>query len=381
MTATASITETKLIESARDFRLTHIEPHAQRWENARSQPIDTLREAAKVGLLSFETPQKFGGMGACFQTKQSLCEELARSDMAFTFAMINTQNIAAKLANCANPQRYRALIADLMRGELFGATALSEPGAGSDFSGITTRAERTGDGWLLNGTKGWITNTAIADIFVVYAQTNLEAGWRGIASFLVDARQPGFVRGDIYQLMGGHAIGAGEFHLRNFHVENEDMLSPPEEAFKQAMALVNSARSYVASMCCGMMAGSLNTALDYGEQRMAFGRPVLDNQGLAWSLAEVATDLEALRALVDKAGQLIDRGEDAVLAAAVAKKFAGRVTVPAITSCIQAMGANGLRENNALGRHLTAAKIAAFTDGSTEMMNERISAAIRKTSL
>ena len=159
------------------------------------------------------------------------------------------------------------------------------------------------------------------------------------------------------------------------------MLSGPGEAFKQAMALVNGARSYVASMCCGMMAGALNTALEYGEQRMAFGRPVLDNQGLAWSLAEVVTDLEALRALVDKAGHLIDKGEDAVLAAAVAKKYAGRVTVPAITSCIQAMGANGLREDNTLGRHLAGAKIAAFTDGSTEMMNERISATMRNTSL
>lgn len=130
-----------------------------------------------------------------------------------------------------------------------------------------------------------------------------------------------------------------------------------------------------------MMAGALNTALEYGEQRMAFGRPVLDNQGLAWSLAEVVTDLEALRALVDKAGHLIDNGEDAVLAAAVAKKYAGRVTVPAITACIQAMGANGLREDNTLGRHLAGAKIAAFTDGSTEMMNERISATMRDTSL
>jgi alkylation response protein AidB-like acyl-CoA dehydrogenase len=135
-------TATNLIEAARDFRLTHIAPYAQDWENARLQPIVTLRQAAKVGLLSFETPKEFGGMGASFQTKQAICEELARSDMAFAFAMINTQNIAAKLARCANSQRYRALITDLMRGELFGATALSEPGAGSDFSGITMSAEQ-----------------------------------------------------------------------------------------------------------------------------------------------------------------------------------------------------------------------------------------------
>ena len=373
--------EPDLIKSARDFRLQYLAPRAQSWEKARLQPVDVLREAAKVGLLSFETPTEFGGMAASFQTKQAICEELARSDMAFAFAMINTQNIAAKLANSANPQRYEALITGLMDGDVFGATALSEPGAGSDFSGISTSAQQTSDGWVLNGTKGWITNTPIADIFVVYAQTSPEEGWRGIASFLVDARKPGFERGEVYQLMGGHAIGAGEFHLQDFKVENEDMLAPPGEAFKQAMALVNSARSYVASMCCGMIADALNIALDYGEKRVAFGRPVLDNQGLAWSLAEVLTDLQALRALAERAGQLIDGGEDAVLAAAVAKKYAGRVTVPSITACIQAMGANGLREDKTLGRHLACAKIAAFTDGSTEMMNERISASMRNASL
>ena len=164
---------------------------------------------------------------------QAVCEELSRADMAFSFAMINTQNIAAKLAFSENPRRYDNLIAGLMSGDLFGATALSEPDAGSDFSGISTRADKTADGWLLNGTKGWITNTAIADIFIVYAQTSPGAGWRGIASFLVDARAPGFERGDIYQLMGGHAIGAGEFHLRDYAVASGDMLSPPGEAFKQ----------------------------------------------------------------------------------------------------------------------------------------------------
>jgi alkylation response protein AidB-like acyl-CoA dehydrogenase len=371
------MTETGLLDIARQFRLDTIAPQAQDWEKARVQPVAALREAGQVGLLSFEVPAEFGGLGASFQLKQAVCEELSRADMAFTFAMVNTQNIAAKLALSDNPRRYTGLISELMSGELFGATALSEPGAGSDFSGISTTAEQTADGWILNGTKGWITNTAIADIFIVYAQTSPDAGWRGIASFLVDARAPGFERGDIYQLMGGHAIGAGEFHLRNYAVDAPDMLSPPGEAFKQAMALVNGARTYVASMCCGMVADALNRALTYSGGRMAFGQPVLNNQGLMWSLADVFTDLEALRVLTDKAGRIIDAGEDPTLAAAVAKKYAGRVTVPAITACIQAMGANGLREDNTLGRHLACAKIAAYTDGSTEMMNERIGASLR----
>jgi len=371
------MTESEIVEVARSFRIDHISAQAQHWENARVQPVDALREAARVGLLSFETPRDYGGMGATFRTKQAICEELSRGDMAFAFSLVNTQNIAATLANGATPRRYQGLISALMSAELFGATALSEPGAGSDFSAISTSAEKTPTGWVLNGTKGWITNAAIADIFVVYAQTSAPAGWRGIASFLVDARNPGFQRGEIYRLMGGNAIGAGEFHLQDYVVADEDMLSPPGDAFKYVMVLLNSARAYVSSMCCGIIADALNRALDYGQQRMAFGQPVLKNQGLMWSLTDVAAELEALRALAEKAGRLIDAGEDAVLAAAIAKKYAGRVTVPAIVACIQAMGANGLREENSLGRHLACAKIAAYTDGSTEMMNERIAASIR----
>jgi alkylation response protein AidB-like acyl-CoA dehydrogenase len=372
------MTQPSIVEAARSFRINCIQPQAQEWEDTRTQPTQALREAAELGLLAFETPREFGGLGADFMTKQLICEELARGDMAFAFSLVNSQNIAAKLAAGPNAVRHQELITSLMRAELFGATALSEPGAGSDFSGISTLAEKNNAGWLLNGTKAWITNAAIADIFIVYTQTIPAGGWRGIASFLVDARKPGFRRGGIYRLLGGHAIGAGEFHLENFQAAEEDLLSPPGEAFKHAMSTVNGARVYVASMCCGMIADALERALDYGEERVAFGQPILDNQGLAWSLSDVATDLEALRALAEKAGRQIAAGEDAIFAAAVAKKYAGRITVPAITACIQAMGANGLRQESSLGRHLAGAKIAAFTDGSTEMMNERIGASIRR---
>ena len=151
------MTETELLDIARQFRINTVAPQAGNWERDRIQPVAVLREAGKLGLLSFETPTALGGLGASFQLKQAVCEELSRGDMAFTFAMINTQNISAKLALSEQPKRYTSLIAGLMQGELFGATALSEPGAGSDFSGISTRADKTRDGWLLNGTKGWIT--------------------------------------------------------------------------------------------------------------------------------------------------------------------------------------------------------------------------------
>lgn len=369
--------EAALLDRAAAFTEGTVRPNAVMWERARRQPVEALREAASLGLLRLETPKPQGGLGQRYLLKLALCEEMSRADMAFTFAMVNTQNVVVRLAVSLNAHHRDDLVPALMSGEIFGATALSEPGAGSDFSSIRTSARKVDGGWRLDGEKGWITNAAIADLFITYVQTDPAAGWRGIACFLVDARRPGFTRRPAYDLLGGHAIGAGGFALENYIASDDDMLAPPGEAFKLAMKGVNGARVYVAAMCAGMLADALHKALRYGASRETFGRKLLDHQGLNWSLGDVANDLEALRALTAHAGQLIDGDGDAVMAAAHAKKFAGRVTLPRIADCVQAMGANGLREEHGLGRHLACAKIAAYTDGSTEIMNERIGAGLK----
>lgn len=371
--------EAAFLDGAAAFTAKTVAQHANEWERARRQPVEALREAAALGLLRLETPKERGGLGHRYLVKLALCEEMSRADMAFAFSLVNTQNVAARLAVSPSARHRESHVPALMSGALFGATALSEPGAGSDFSSIRTSAEKVEGGWRLNGEKGWITNAGIADLFITYVQTDASAGWRGIACFLVDARREGFARGEAYALMGGHAIGAGGFALRDYFAPDDDMLAPPGEAFKLAMKGVNGARVYVAAMCAGLLASALETALGYAAGREAFGKSLLEHQGLNWSLGDVANDLEALRGLVAHAGGLIDREEAAVMAAAHAKKFAGRVTLPRLADCIQAMGANGLREEHGLHRHIACAKIAAYTDGSTEMMNERIGAGLLRS--
>ena len=374
------MTSPSLIDRARAFRRAHVDPYAAQWERQREVPVATLRTAAEKGFLALEVPVALGGRGIGFMDKLGFVEEMSRSCMAFTFSLINTQNVTARLAANGTERQRTELVPDLMAGRIFGATALSEPGAGSDFSAISTRAEKTQGGWLLTGEKGWITNASIADVFVTYAQTDPAARARGVASFLVDARAPGFERVAPYALMGGHAIGAGGFKLNKYFVKDDDVLGlPGGPAFKSAMAGVNGARVYVAAMCAGLVAASLEVAVDYCAKRQTFGQPVLDHQGMKWALASVATDLEAIRALTARAGQLIATDQDAIMAAAHAKKFATEKSLVAIGACIQAMGANGLREDYPLGRHLASAKIAAYTDGSIEMMNERIGAGLRDT--
>lgn len=370
-----SVPEEELIAEANVFAAREAAGRLAAWEADGRIPQATFKAAAEIGLTRIQVPADFGGLDFGYATKMRVAEEIAKTSMALAFTLINTQNVAAKLAVDAPHDVARHYIPDLIACDAFGATALTEPHTGSDFANIATRAEKTGDGWLLNGTKAWITNAAIANLFVTYAQTDPTLGWRGVACFLVDASAPGFRRSAPERLIGGNAIGTGGFELTDYFVPDAHQIHPAGEAFKKAMQSINGARTYVAAMCCGMLHHALSLASNYAGQRTAFGQPLLANQGLRWTLADIATDLEAARLLTYKAARLVqDESPDAVLAAAHAKKFAARIAQTHLPHCIQAMGANGLLERHGLGQHLACAKIAHYVDGTTEIQNERIAA-------
>jgi alkylation response protein AidB-like acyl-CoA dehydrogenase len=370
--------ERALLAAAQRFRREVVAPNAGAWERARQVPREVIRAAAAIGLTAIEVPRALGGQGAGFIAKTLIAEELARSCMGIAFSLINTQNIATRIARAGHPAQIARFLAPLVAGEMTGGTALTEPHAGSDFPAITTRARKVPGGWVFDGEKAWLTNAATATAITVYARTDAAPGTAGIAAFLIDAREPGCERLPAYGLMGGHAIGAGGIRLKDFRVADDALFHPPGEAFKRALAGINGARTYVAAMCCGMVAESLRLALDYAKRRQAFGKRLLDHQGLRWSLADVATDLEAARLLTGRAADLIERGGDAVLAAAYAKKFAVEMAQRRLGQCLQAMGAEGLREDHPIGRHIACARIAGFVDGTTEIQNEWIGAMLEK---
>ena len=363
--------ERDAIARAADFAQTYVAPRAQAWQDAYEFPRQALVDACKAGLADLELSREHGGQGLGFIAKLRAFEAIARHDMAFSFSLINHHNAMTRIARDAKSD-VRGLIAAMRRGEIIGCTALTEPGAGSDFAAIKTTARKDGDGWILNGAKAWITNAAVAGAIICYAQTEPGSGWRGIASFLVRDDRPGFIREQPFRFHGGSAIGAGGFRLQDYRAKADEMLQPPGVGFKSAMGSINGARTYVAGMCCAMLDAGIETAARYGMQRQIFGQPVLEHEGQRWALADAATDLEAARLLTDKAALIVQQGGDAVLAAAHCKKFAVRVALKGLADCIQVMGAEGLQSKYVLGRHLTNAKLCAFTDGSTEIQNERI---------
>jgi alkylation response protein AidB-like acyl-CoA dehydrogenase len=366
------------LQRARLFAENVIAPAAKAWEYARRVPLDALQAACREGFAGVELARDSGGLGLPFSAKMRMAEELSKQDLAFTFSLIQHHNATVRIAESGTAAAAEKLVAKMLAGAAIGCTAMSESGAGSDFSAIRTSARKVADGWLLDGEKAWITNASVADVFLTYAQTDPALGSKGIACFIVTSDTPGFFRQPAYELHGAHAIGVGGYTMKDCFVADALLLYPSGEGFKEAMQGVNRARVHVTAMNAGILDASLSTALGYAAQRQAFGKALLDFQGLSWSLVDVATELEAMRLLAYRGARLIEQGTDAQEAAAMAKKFGNDRTLKGIEACMQAMGANGLRADHPLARHLAAAKLLAYTDGTIEMMNERLAHLLRK---
>jgi alkylation response protein AidB-like acyl-CoA dehydrogenase len=370
--------ESRLLEIARSFSRSEVAPNAARWERERAYPRDTMRAAAALGLTRIQIPAALGGLELRYRAKLRVMEEIARDDFAFAFALVNTHNAASRLARDGSDVQRARYLQKLLAGELIGAVALTEPAAGSDFGAIRTRAERVAGGWRLNGEKAWLTNGAALDVAVVYAQTDPAAGSKGIAAFVVDAKRDGFARGPAYAMSGAHAMGAAGLRLSDYFAADDDLFYAPGAAFKTALASITGARIYVAAMCCGMVEEALQLALERARERRTFGQALITRQGLRWMLADVATDLEAARLLTYRATRLLEADADAVMAAAHAKKFATRMAERRLPECMQVFGAEGLLESHPIGRHIAAARVAHYTDGTTEIQNERIAAYLER---
>jgi alkylation response protein AidB-like acyl-CoA dehydrogenase len=310
-------------------------------------------------------------------------EELAAADLPAAFSAVVHNNMARAVATSGNDRLITGLLPRLLSGELLGAFLLTEPEVGSDAVAITCRALRDGDEWEITGHKAWVTNASHAGSLNVYAQTDPGSGHRGIVSIVVDPSLPGVTRTEPYELMGGHAMGTGGFEFDGVRVPVADTLAPVGEAFAGAMVGIDLARVLVGAMCCGILRRSLETALRYTAEREVFGSPIADKQGVRWMLADVATDLEAMRLLTYRAARLLQQGEPgddrvrgaATLLAAHAKKFAARRAQERVADCMQVMGAAGYRRQlpdgstNPLPRHLAAARLTGYIDGATEIQN------------
>lgn len=362
-----------LLAALRAFAQTEVAPLAgtQHWAGP------AIRAACAQGLAGIEIPQALGGLGLSYSVRAAAAEALARVDFAFAFAFINHHNAILRIAESAGAEARERYVPAMLRGELIGCTAMSEAGAGSDFTAIGMAARKVDGGWRLTGGKQWIANAVGAEVALVFAQTEAQLGPAGIACFIVRLDAPACRRVADQPLDGLALAGIGGFELTDSFVPDADVLYPPGQGFKQAMAGVNKARVHIAAMACGLLHSALAQATTYCSARMVAGQPVLNQQGLRWSLVDVSVTHDVLCLLTQRAAVLIEaQGDAAVEAAATAKLYAGNESLAAIGQCVQALGARGMAEGQGLTRSLLAAKALCLADGASEVMRERLGASL-----
>ena len=353
-----------------------IAPNVERWGRAGTVPRDFFLQAAEAGLCGLLVPRELGGQQISFTALMEVMETLAYADLSTAFALVVHNNHARAIALAGTDAQRARWLPDMLAGRTIGAFLLTEPHGGSDAADVHTTAERTENGWRIQGEKAWVTNARHADLLNVFAQTDASAGSRGVISVQVPATADGVYQSAPYEIPGGSAMGVAGFTFDNAVVDADHLLVGPGPGFRSAMAGIDIARTVVAAMCCGLMQASLDCVVERLRSRSAFGQTLAGQQGLRWKVADVATDLHATRLMAQSAAAALDQGKDATLAAAHAKKFAADAAFKAVANCMQAMGADGLKPEFPLARHLTAAKIAGYIDGTSEIQNVVISRAL-----
>jgi alkylation response protein AidB-like acyl-CoA dehydrogenase len=343
----------------------------------RGEPFagEWISEWAALGMLGLQAKVEHGGHGASFLCKIRVAQEMARHGFAAAFCLNNLQGQATRISHQGSDEQRQEFLQPLLTGAMLAAPAMTEPSGGSDLGPLATTARRVDGGWSISGTKAWITNGTIVDAVSLLARVE-EGG--DLATFFVPLGSEDTMRRREILMPGARSFRLATIELQGHCVSERALLSRPGEALRTAMEAVNAARVHVAAMGVASLHAALCEATRYCATRQAFGKPLLAHQGLQWELAEVSIRLEAANALVFKAAQLVDDRLPAVTAAAQCKKFAVDTAIWGIDQCIRAMGAIGASETHRLGMLLAEVRLAAFGDGTNEMMLDRVGRSLAK---
>ena len=351
---------------ARDFAEGEIAPNASAWNEQQHVPREVIKQMGALGLLGIVVPEEYGGSGLDATSLALVMEEVACAD-AGTSVAIAVQNglVASPIVRAGTEEQKHEWLPRIASGEMIGCYALTEPGAGSDTASLSTRATESGDGWNLTGTKQWITNGGIADLFVIFARTGGD-GARGISA-LVTPKADGLLVGREIPKMGLHSSSTVELAFDGLHVPRSGLLGAEGEGLKLALATLDGGRISVAAQAVGIARAALELAVKYASGREAFGGPIARFQGVQFPIADIAAQVDAARLLTLHAAGLRDAGHPHGAAGAKAKLFASSVAVRAADVAVQTLGGYGYsREYNA-ERYYRDAKITEIYEGTSEI--------------
>jgi alkylation response protein AidB-like acyl-CoA dehydrogenase len=361
--------EQRLIkETARDFTDNELIDRTR--ENARNHHFDLelVEKIAQQGYLGAIVPQEYGGAGLDYVSYGLIVEEIGRGDSSIrTVISVQTSLVCSAILKWGDEEQKRKYLPRLCSGEWLGCFGLTEPDTGSDAANQRTRARKTDSGWVLNGAKMWISMGDYAKVALIFAQTDPELGYRGLACFLVDTDQPGFKAQPIEHKMGLHASDTASIALDDVEVSDEDMLGQVGDGFKVAMSALDSGRYSVAAGCVGICQGCVEESVSYAKEREQFGRPIASFQLVQAMIADMVLKTDASRLLVWRAGWLKDKGQPNTTETSIAKLHATEAAVECANLAIQVHGGAGYVDDHPVERYFRDVRVTTLYEGTSQI--------------
>jgi len=369
--------ERMMVEAVRELAREKVAPRAAEIDARGEFPWDMKELLAAQDILGMPFPEEYGGLGSSEVSILMVIEELARA-CATTALLLCVQQLGAlPILLAGTDEQKRRFIPRLASGEWLAAYGLTEPGSGSDAGAMRTRAERRGDEYVLNGLKHFITNAGVAHINTVFATTDPTAGTRGITAFVVEADRPGFHMGKIENKMGIRGSQTGELVFEDCVIPAENRLGEEGEGFKIALATLDRTRPGIAAQALGIAQGALDEAVKFAKQRVQFGKPIIENQGIEFMLADMDIQVEAARRLIYHVGALMDAGAPRFSReSAIAKTFASDMSIHVTNDAIQVLGGYGYMKEFPVERMMRDAKITQIYEGTNQIQRMVIARAL-----
>jgi alkylation response protein AidB-like acyl-CoA dehydrogenase len=373
----------QILASVERFVADRVAPRAAEIDASNSFPADLYKEASSLGVFGLWVPEAYGGIGPDMVTPLLISDIIARVSPSFALIFSNCGDAVTPIVNFGNDEQKQRLLPGIAAGATIPCFALTEPGSGSDAASITTQARAVEGGYRISGRKMWITNGGVGDVFTVFAKTDPEAGNRGISAFLVERGAKGFTIGRDEDLIGLRGSPATELIFEDVFVAADQMLGEKNRGFKIAMSTLDEARLNCSAMALGSATGALQCAINYAKERVQFGKPIIEHQGLAFLLADCAAHLTGSRAIWQRAMSMLEQGRsrEASTIAAMAKLLCTETAMRVTTECVQAMGANGLSKAYPVERFMRDCKPFEVFDGTSQIQKLLIGRHLEKYGL
>jgi butyryl-CoA dehydrogenase len=355
--------------TAREFAAEKLLPIAHDIDAQGTVPPAILKALGSLGFMGVYVPEELGGAGADAVSYILAAEEINRACASTGVVMLSHNSLACDpIMRFGTKAQHERWLRPLASGAELGCFALTEPASGSDAAGLQMTAKRDGSGWLLNGTKNFITNGVSADVVVAFAQTQPGSRHTGITAFIVDKPSKGLTVGRVEHKLGIRGSDTAQLVFENVRVEDDQRLGDAGGGFKIALAALDGGRIGIAAQAVGIARACLEDSLAYAKERQAFGKPIAELQAIQWMLADMATEVDAARLMTWRAATLKDRGERFTAEAAMAKLFASDIAMNAARNCVQIFGGYGYLTDFPAERHYRDAKITEIYEGTSEIM-------------